>query len=240
MAASKVTRGDGLDVYLMGNPYGGAPSGAFTNTTPQVSSQDDTSEVDGLSLHLIVDFAQDEISIIAGTDAVVASTGVWTFGNYTFTGLVGAKLIVSGAANAGNNGTFSISAVSGNTATTATTGLVNETFGPNVVVFVMRSEAASVPQGTWTIQGANDFVSGATVGGNGGATQYGMPGQPGNWPNITAMFTVPATIAAVTTAGSQIVCPAGHFSIKNLRATFTPSSGRGTARVARFAKSWSR
>lgn len=240
MAADKVTRGDARDVYLMGDPNGGSPSGAFTDTTPQTSVQDELMNVDGLSLHLIVDFQIDQIAVIAGTDGVNAGTGVWSFGNYTFTGKTGAKLIVTGAANAGNNvGTLApptglaISAVTANTATTATTGLVTETFGPNVAAYVIRAETASVPQGGWKIYGSNDF---ATAGNSG----YGQPAYGGNWPEITAMFTIPATIAAVTTASSQIVQPSGHFSIKSLRAVFTPTAGNGTARVARFAKSWSR
>jgi hypothetical protein len=62
-------------------------------------------------------------------DAVVASTGVWTFVNGHFTAsMIGASLIVSGAANAGNNAAFVITAVSPTTVTTATTGLVNESF----------------------------------------------------------------------------------------------------------------
>lgn len=233
MAADKVTRGDARDVYLMGDINGGNPAGAFTDTTPQVSSQDFLANIDGLSLHLIVDFARDQVAVSAGADGVVASTGVWTFANYTFTGLTGAKLLVVGAANSGNNGTFPITAVSGHTATTATAGLVNETFGAGVAVYVIRSETASVPQGNWTIQGSNDF---ATAGNSG----FGMPYYAGNWPDITPLFSMPSAVAPVLTASSQIVQPAGHLSVKTIRATFTPTAGRGTARVARFAKSWSR
>lgn len=239
MSFSKVTKGESGDAYLLGDPSGAGISGAFSGTTtPIVSSQDQTSDFDGLSLHLIVDYQQDPVAVIAGTDAVVASTGVWTFGNYTFTGLVGAKLVVSGAANVGNNGTFAITAVSGHTATTATTGLVNETFGPNVVVFITRSEAASVPQGTWTIQGSNDFVSNAS-----GPT-YGQPVQTGHYTDISSLFSTGAAplpaVANVTDAGSMIAQPAGHFSIRHFRATFTPSAGKGVARVARFAKNWAK
>jgi hypothetical protein len=246
MSFSKVVKGEGTDAYLLGDPSGNGISGAFTTTAPIQSAIDNTTDYDGLSLHLIVDFEQDQVAVISGTDAVVAATGVWTFGNFTFTGLVGAKLVVSGATNAGNNGTFAITAVSGHTATTATTGLVNETFGPNVAVFVIRSEAASVPAGAWTVLGANDFSPGSTATPAAGlnnqalVTQYGQPPQAGHFASITAMFTVPAVIAAVATASSQIVEPAEHFSIRHYYVVFTPSSGRGTARVARFGKSWSR
>lgn len=243
MAANRTTRGDSADAYLMGDPAGSAPKGAFTDTTPQTSANDSTAEYDGLSLHLIVDYEVDEIAVIAGTDAVVASTGVWTFGNYTFTGKVGAQLVVSGAANAGNNGTFAITAVSGHTATTATTGLANETFGPGVVVFVIRSETASKPAGNWKIFGANDFAPGpltaqAGLGNAAAANLYGQPPQAGHFTDITALFTTPA---AVADAGSQIIVPTnGNVSARHIHAVFTPTGGLGTARVARFGKSWAR
>jgi hypothetical protein len=234
----KVVQGEGFDAYLMGSPNGSAPSGVIVGTTPLVSSQDETGPWDGLSLHLIVDYQVDQIPVVAGSDNVVASTGVWTFGGYTFTGKTGAGLIVIGAANAGNNvGTLprtglNISAVGAHTATTATTGLVNETFGAGVSAFVVRSEATSKPAGAWTIQGSNDFFTA-------GAPQGGVPAQLGHWPDITPFFNSPTTIAAVTDATSQIVQPPSPFSIRSVRATFTPSTGLGVARVARFAKSWS-
>lgn len=245
MAENRTTKGDSADAYLLGDPAGTLPSGAFTGTTPIVSAKDNTAQYDGLSLHLIVDFEQDQVAVISGTDAVVASTGVWTFGNFTFTGMIGAQLVVSGAANSGNNGTFAITAVSGHTATTATTGLVNETFGPAVVVYVIRSEAASVPQGIWTIQGANDFAPGPTTPPSGvnyaaASIRYGQPPQAGHFTDITGLFTVPAPIDSVTTASSQIVQPNGHLSVRDIQVTFTPTAGRGTARVARYAKTWAR
>ena len=224
----------------MGSPNGDAPSGVIVGTTPNVSSQDGPMSVDGLSLHLIVDYQQDPVAVVSGSDNVVAGTGVWTFANYDFTGKVGATLYVIGAAHAGNNSTvtsgvvqtFAITAVSGHTATTATTGLVSETFGPNVVAFVIRSETASKPHGIWTIQGSNDFATA-------GAPEAGQPQQAGHWPDITPFFNSPTTIAAVVDATSQIVQPTGHFSIRNFTVTFTPSAGLGVARVARFGKSWS-
>jgi hypothetical protein len=228
----KVVQGEGYEAYLMGSPNGTGPSGVISGTTPNVSSQDGTGPFDGLSLHLIVDYQADPVLVVAASDAVVAGTGVWTFANYTFTGKTGAKLVVSGAANAGNNGTFAITGVGTHAATTATTGLVNETFGPNVIVFVLRSEAASKPAGAWTIQGSNDFFTA-------GAPQGSVPAQLGHWPDITPFFNSPTTIAAVADATSQIVQPPSHFSIRNFRATFTPSAGIGVARVARFGKSWS-
>lgn len=245
MSFSKVVRGESADAYLLGNPATGPTQplgGGFTTNVAVISSIDSTADFDGLSLGLIVDYAQDQIAVDDGVDAVVASTGVWTFTNFTFTGLVGAKLVVSGAANAGNNGTFAITAVSTDTATTATTGLVNETFGPNVVVYVIHSETASHPAGAWKIFGSNDFAPGTSVapGVNNQAsvTQYGQPPQSGHWTDVTAQFTVPTTIAAVTDQNAQLVSPAGHFSHRHYYAQFTPTGGKGTCRVPAFRKSW--
>lgn len=66
---------------------------------------------------------------------VVSGTGVWTlygdnpFTNASLSGVnVGDSLVVSGAANAGNNGTFVITAIGANTITAVATGLVTENF----------------------------------------------------------------------------------------------------------------
>jgi hypothetical protein len=71
-------------------------------------------------------------------DNVVSSTGVWTFAAGAFDQTyVGATLTTSGTSNAGNSGSFVITAVpSATTLQTATTGLVNETFGPSVTASV--------------------------------------------------------------------------------------------------------
>jgi hypothetical protein len=230
--ANKVTFPDGGSGWDM-MPPGTLIVGTTPNVTPPLGVED----ADGLSLHLVVDYQVDGIALNVGTDAVVASTGVWTFTNYTFTGLTGAKLVIANAANAGNNGTFAISSVSGHTATTATTGLVNETFGPNVTVSVIRSETASHPAGTWTVTASNDYISPGT-------SKFGHSPNPGHFATVTTMFYLPAptpaAIAAVTDAGSQYVQASPHFDGGTIQVTFTPSAGLGTPRVYVLGKSWSR
>lgn len=225
MSATKVVFGDGLDSALL--------SKAFTDTTPCVSPPDESVQsTDGTSLQLVVDFQADPVSVLVGTDAVVASTKIFTFTNYTFTSKVGAKLVITGAANAGNNGTFVISAVTAHTATcTTASGLVNETFGNNVIVTVLRSEAASVPTGAWTIAASNNYAPPLI-------STLGQPPTPGNFSDVTALFNSPAAIAAVTTASSQYV--QARVDARTLQVTFTPTAGLGTARCFRFSKSWSR
>ncbi len=210
--------------------------GAISGTTPQTTILD-VRDKDAVSLQLIVDYQVDTVTVIGASDHVVASTGVWTFGNYTFTGLTGAKLVVSGAANAGNNGTFSITGVSGHTATTATTGLVDETFAAGVTVQVIRSETASHPAGTWTILASNDYVPPAPSSGIGA---YGSAPNPGHFFDVKALFSKPTTVAAVTDANAQYVQADPHFDGRHLKVTFTPSGGAGTVSVAPYRKNWSR
>lgn len=229
MPITKDTYGDGKDNFVL-------PPTAISSTNPIVSHVIDTRDKDAISLQLIVDFQQDPVPITPG-DAVVASTGVWTFAGYTFTGKTGAKLVVSGAANAGNNGTFAITAVGTHTATTATTGLVDESFGPNVVVSVTRSEAASVPQGAWTVAAVNDYIPPVPISSSG---SYGSPAGAGHFSDITALFSKPTAIAAVTTASSQYRQADPHFDGRALQITFTPSAGIGKVSVAAYLKNWSR
>jgi len=67
-------------------------------------------------------------------DNVVGSTKVWTFTSMTFDPAiyVGATLVVTGASNSANNGTFTVTAASGSTLTTNGSP-VNESFGAGVV-----------------------------------------------------------------------------------------------------------
>ena len=230
MPMTKDTAGD--EAALVLQPGNGVISG----TTP-VFTILDVRDKDAVSLQLIVDYQVDTITVIGAADHVVASTGVWTFGNYTFTGLTGAKLVISGATNAGNNGTFAITGVSGHTATTATTGLVDETFAASVTAQVIRSETASHPAGAWTVLASNDYVPGA-AGSSSGA--YGAPANPGHFFSVTALFSKPTTIAAVTDANAQYVQADPHFDGRHLKVIFTPSGGAGTASVSPYRKNWSR
>lgn len=225
MSATKVVFGDGIDSVLLNK--------AFTDTTPCVSPPDESVQsADGVGLQLAVDYQVDPVAVLVGTDAVVSSTKVFTFTNYTFTAKVGAKITISGAANAGNNGTFLISAVSGHTATTSTaSGLVNETFDNSVIVTVTRSEAASTPTGAWTVTASNNYAPPLI-------STLGQAPTPGTFSDITSLFNSPAAIAAVTTASSQFV--QARVDARTIQVTFTPTGGLGSARCYRFAKSWSR
>ena len=90
------------------------------------------------------------ISYTGAGSSVVGATGVWTLAGGSSIPMVGDYLIVSGATNAGNNGTFPITAVSGNTATTGTTaGLVNESFSG--VVSISEQSAFNTAMEPWIL-----------------------------------------------------------------------------------------
>ena len=88
---------------------------------------------------------------------VDASSGIWTLQNASLTGgLTGLLLRVSGAANAGNNGLHLITgepfSITGpEFLQTVTTGLVSETFGPQVVISVLE---ANQSDGYWSFANA--------------------------------------------------------------------------------------
>ncbi len=77
------------------------------------------------------------VDMTTGTNSVVSSTLTWTLANASFTAAdVGTSIVVLDAANAGNNGTFLITAVTSSTViiTGTATGLVDETFATSVLV----------------------------------------------------------------------------------------------------------
>ncbi len=202
----------------------------FTGTTAIVTSGDSMRDFDSVGAQLVVDFNSSSFTGSA-SDALVGGTKTWTLSEFTFTGLTGATIRVTGAANAGNNGDFVISSVTSAhvIVTTTATGLVNETFSTSLLVEVIRTDTAAVPAGTWKIEVSNDFVP------NSNSNVYGQKTQAGTWTDITSAFS--PTIAAVITAGSQYV--QADLTARDIRWTFTPSAGQGKARVRRFCKSWS-
>ena len=220
---SKIRHGDGDDAEILNED--------FTDTTAVTTDGDDVRDVDSVGVQLIVDFLHDDPVAGSSSDGVVSGTKTWTLTEYTFTGLTGATIRISGATNTGNNGDFVISSVtSAHVIVTSTaSGLVTETFTSALRIEVIHTETAAVPTGDWKVEVSNNFVP-ATNG-----TVYGQVTQAGDWTDITDQFS--PSIAAVTTAGSQYV--QADITARALKYTFTPSDGEGTARVLRFAKSWS-
>ncbi len=112
------------------------------------------------------------VNAVPTADGVTALTGVWTFANGAFTSaLIGASLAVSGAASAGNNATFVILSLTPTTLTTATTGLVNESFTTAVSASIQLQaitpvyplvtpyQAASMASLDVTLDNFDDFIS---------------------------------------------------------------------------------
>lgn len=165
-------------------------------------------------------------------DAVVAGTGNWRFDNGAFTAAdIGGTITVAGASNAGNNGTFTILTVPSAThITTATTGLVNETFDADVTVSLVRAQL----EGAWTIEISNNYTP-SSFGGDFGQD----PDVAGSWTDITSAFS--PTIAAVDTgtASSYSQYVQATICVRAIRFTFTATSGHGYPRVLGLMRSYS-
>jgi hypothetical protein len=210
--------GEGKDCYFLGGQEPIAAnllSGAATLAGGAIPMKMMSSS----GLQLVVDPYVRTI-VHNAADSVVASSGTWHFVNGNFTADdVGGSFTVTGASNSGNNGTFVIlTRVSATNVTTATTGLVNETFGPGVAVSLSDDTLA----GSWKIEISND-VSLASGGGN-----FGQTPTAGHWTDITALYASPAiaaVIAAPSATRSQFA--QGQLTVRALRVSFTSTSGRG-------------
>ena len=98
------------------------------------------------------------------------------------------------------------------------------------------------PNGAWKVEASNDFIPAVASGSFGGSSSgsYGSPANAGDWDDVTALFSKPATIAAVTDNGHQYVQADPHIDARHIRITFTPASGTGKVSVACYRKNWSR
>ena len=98
------------------------------------------------------------------------------------------------------------------------------------------------PNGAWLVEAALDFVPAVTSGGVGGASSgsYGAPANPGTWSDITALFSRPTTIAAVTNNITSYHQADPHLDARHIRITFTPASGSGNVSAQIYMKNWSR
>ncbi len=148
------------------------------------------------------------------TDSVVAVSGTWVFANAAFTANdVGSDLVVDGATNAGNNGTFVIlTVVNATTVTTATTGLVDETFDNGDVTLSVN--AADALAATTEVEVSNDYVA-VTMPGN-------QSPNDGHWANVDDMFSpAPPSIAGAASVFFQ----ADPLDARTARIIITPTAG---------------
>jgi len=182
--------------------------------------------LDGCGLQLVTEDLREEITVETG-DEVDAATDTFTFDGFDFTGLEGAFVVISGAAEAGNNGSWEVTTgADGSFESAGATGLVDEEFDPDTVtVYILRSDDPAT--GTWKIEVSNNYVNPKLP----GLSQFG--GRDTKWSDITSQFT-PA-IASVTAASSQYV-QAYPLVARQLRVTFTPTAGLGYITVTYSAK----
>lgn len=160
------------------------------------------------------------------TDAVVASTGTWHFANGNFTAAdKGGVFTVAGASNSGNNGAKTIlTVVDATHVTTATTSLVNETFGGGVTVSLQQAN----PKGTFGFEVSDD----GELRNSPAAPQPTL--NTGN-PALTVTFTGPNTDAS--SSKCEITAFPHHWG----RFTYTPDGtnpGGGVLNMAVTAKGY--
>ena len=214
---NKRRKGDSDDAEIMNE--------AFDDTTAIVTSGDDMREFDSVGAQLIVDFNEETFAGSASDSADVSDQG-FVITEFDFTGLTGATLVIEGSAD--NDGEYEITTV--NSATSIDTDPVpagDETFTDAVRFTVIRTD--DPPAGAWTIEVSNNFVPETN------GTVYGQVPDAGDWTDITSEFS--PSIALVATEDSQYV--QADLTARDIRFTFTPSSGQGIAKVRRFCKSWS-
>lgn len=150
------------------------------------------------------------VPVVYSTDAVVASTGVWTFSTATFdASYVGGKLTVSGASHPGNNGTFVILSQTTHTLTTATTGLVNETFITPTAASATKPPYDNVVASTNTWYFGNATFTPLDVGSSFTVTSAANAGNNGtfyiaSYISAQSVTTVPAALVNETFAPNAV------------------------------------
>lgn len=206
-----------------------------TSATTPIQAIFPLAPFDSASLHLVCE-QNTRTVVVTGTDSVVASTGTWTFANANFTANdVGGTITVAGATNGGNNGTFTIlTRVSATQITTATAGLVNETFSA-VVSLIVTGAAVT---GAWKVELSNDWA-------RQGLYQNVTSGY---WSDVTALFAntgspffpaIVAVSAAYPAASGNQYSQMAPCGARSARVTFTPATKAGLISIYKFARSWS-
>lgn len=180
--------------------------------------------LDGISFELVTAAGTRTIVVVAA-DNVVAGTHTWTFANGAFSADdVGGTLTVSGATNANNNATVTISSVT-NATTIVTTGTqTNETFTTptNLVVVVT---GLTITAGVWTIEASNSYAQ----------AESNAPDAAGNWFDITTSFT--AITAVTTNQGKFTMSSIARLSARSVRPKLTLSAaGRTRASALVYGK----
>lgn len=198
-----------------------------TSTTPVVAVIPNLEDFDVASFVLVTENNTRAVAVSV-SDSVVAGTGVWHFTGGAFTANdVGGTITVAGATNPGNNGTFTILSSSDAThVTTATAGLVNETFSASVTLTVTGAALT----GSWKFEVSNDYAA---------ANWGGQNATAGYWIDITSSFypTIVSVTAPYPAASGGQYAQLAPIGSRDVRVTFTPATKAGLVSVYGFAKS---
>ena len=112
----------------------------------------------------------------------------------------------------------------------------------DAVALMLVIAGGTTPNGAWKVEASLDFVPGVTSGAVGGSSSgaYGAPANAGTWADVTALFSRPTTIAAVTNNITSYHQADPHLDARHIRITFTPASGSGNVSAQAYMKNWSR
>jgi hypothetical protein len=206
--------GAGNECYFMANlqDYTGPVSGTDSVESRNLIAM---ARHDIIGAQLCVDPYTADVTVEAGDD-VVASTHVWSFAGFDFTGLTSGTITVAGSED--NDGTYNI--VSGGDGTVTTDGTqIDETFDPDEVTVTVTYPLL---EGAWTVSINNAFTP-ESLSGDFGQT----PGNSGRDTDITTAFS-PA-IAAVDTsdADSYSQYVQATICVRSVKFQFTATSGWG-------------
>lgn len=193
--------------------------------SPDVEMTFVNEHMDGIGLQLVSGGERD-IVVLEGDN--VDNAGNWTFGAGNFTeNDLGGTITIAGSAS--NNGTFTITTVTGPTEITTSGVTVTEAFDPaNVTALIVQLS----PAGTWTFLVSNTFTKGT-------ASERQTDGAP--WTPINDQFS-----PSIQTVSEQYVPDTANSANQYVQAyplvaragkiKFHRTSGSGPVSAYRFQK----
>jgi hypothetical protein len=190
--------------------------------------------IDRLSIQAVWSAGQVTGSLVVedGDDvAVAAGTATWTFANGAFdASMVGGSFTVTGAAEAGNNATFVITAVNSATEIETDDGTaVTETFVGAGMTFSYTYDGDGDITGTFAVAVSNSYIP------NPDSSQPAV--RDGAWTDVTARID-DIDDPAGTAGNTDIDC--GFVSQCFVRVTLTPAAGGGLVDFYASGKAYNR
>jgi hypothetical protein len=171
------------------------------------------------------------IDVESGDDvAVSGGVATWTFANGVFdASMVGGTFTIAGAAEAGNNATFTITAVNSATEIETDDGTAADETFDGTETFTTTYTATGNVTGAWVVECSNSYIP------NPDSSQ--SPVRAGTWTVITTRISN-ITNPAGTAGNTDIDC--GFVSQCFIRITMTTTAGGGLVDLFVSGKAYNR